>query len=94
MKMLEYNRNDISEGVDVNKTSLSKECDVCHYWYFKRICFKYETYDLMQQAMSFNNVAVVYVKRSAYRINFCYMSKNNAINILNGSNWVNKRGVL
>ena len=94
MKMLEYDRNDISEGVDVNKTSLSKECDVCHYRYFKRICFKYETHDLMQQAISFNNVAVVYVKGSAYRINFCYMSKNNAINILNGSNLVNKRGVL
>ena len=36
--MLEYDR--ISEGVDVNKTSLSKECDICHYWYFKDIGFK------------------------------------------------------
>ena len=25
----------ISEGVDVNKTNLSKECDICHYWYNK-----------------------------------------------------------
>ena len=33
--MLEYNRIDISEGIDVNKTNLSKECDICHYWYFK-----------------------------------------------------------
>ena len=29
--MLEYDRIDISEGVDVNKTNLSKECDICHY---------------------------------------------------------------
>ena len=29
--MLYYNRNDISEGVDVNKTSTSKDCTVCHY---------------------------------------------------------------
>ena len=29
--MLEYNRIDISEGVDVNKTNLLKECDTCHY---------------------------------------------------------------
>ena len=29
--MLEYNRIDISEVVDVNKTSLSKEYDICHY---------------------------------------------------------------
>ena len=30
--MLEFDRIDISEEIDVNKTSLSKECDICHYW--------------------------------------------------------------
>ena len=39
--MLEYDRIDISEKIDANKTSLLKECDICHYWYFKDICFKY-----------------------------------------------------
>ena len=98
--MLEYERIDISEGIDVNKTNLSKECDICHYWYFKDIGFKYEPYlcngchDLMQKAMSFNNVAIVYVKENAYRIHFWYMSKDDAINIMNGSNLVDKRGVL
>ena len=29
--MLEYNRIDISEGVGINKTNASKECDICHY---------------------------------------------------------------
>ena len=29
--MLEYDRIDISEGIDVNNTSLPKECDICHY---------------------------------------------------------------
>ena len=48
----------------------------------------------MQKAMSFNNVATVYVKGSAYRINFWHMSKNDAINIMNGSNLTDKRGVL
>ena len=33
--MLEYDRIDISEGIDVNKTNLLKESDICHYWYFK-----------------------------------------------------------
>ena len=32
--MLENDRVDISEGVDVNKTNLSKECELCHYWFF------------------------------------------------------------
>ena len=95
--MLEYDRIDISEGIDVNKSNLSKECDICHYWYFKDVGFKYLLYlcndchDLMQKAMSFNNIAIVYVKGSAYRINFCYMSKYDAINITNGSNSVDKR---
>ena len=98
--MLEYNRTNISEGIDVNKTSFSKECDICHYCYFKNIGFKYESFlcngchNLMQKAMSFNNVAIVYVKGSAYRIHFWYMSKDDAINIMNGSNLVDKRGVL
>ena len=63
--MLEYDRIDISEEIDVNKTSASKECDIFHYWYFKDIGFKYEPYlcngchDLMQKAMSFNDVAII-----------------------------------
>ena len=44
--------------------------------------------------MSFNNVAIVYVKGSAYRIHFWYMSKNDAINIMNGSILLDKRGFL
>ena len=44
--------------------------------------------------MSFNNAAIVYVKETAYRIRFWYMSKDDAINIMNCSNLVDKRGVL
>ena len=44
--------------------------------------------------MRFNNVAIASFKGNAYRINFWYMSKNDAINIINGSNLVDKRGVL
>ena len=98
--MLEYDRIDSSEGVDVNKTNFSKECDICHYWYFKDIGFKYELYlwncchDLMQKAMSFNNVAIVCVKGIAYRIHFWYMSQDDAINIMNGSILADTRSAL
>ena len=44
--------------------------------------------------MGFNNIAVVYIKESAYRIHFSYMRKDDAINIMNGSNLFDKRGVL
>ena len=79
--MLEYDRIDISEGIDI-KTSALKECDICHYWYFKDVGFKYEPYlcngcrDLMQKAICFNDVAIVYAKGGAYRIHFWYMSKH------------------
>ena len=51
-------------------------------------------YDLMQKAMSFNNAAIVYVKRSAYIIYFWYMGKDDTINIINNSNLVDKMSVL
>ena len=93
--MLEYERIDISEGINLNKTSASKECDTCHYWYFSDKNFKYEPYvcngchELMQKTVNFNDV----IKRSDYRIYFWYMSKIDAINLLNDSVLDNK-GVL
>ena len=30
--LLYFDRIDVSEKIDVNKTSASKECDICHYW--------------------------------------------------------------
>ena len=48
----------------------------------------------MQKAVSFNNVAIVYVKGSVYRIHFWYMSKDDAINVMNNSSLIDKVGVL
>ena len=42
IKMLRYQKIDISEGIDINKTNASKECEFCHYWFFKDIGFKFE----------------------------------------------------
>ena len=70
------------------KTNESIEYDICHYWYFLDKVFKYEPYlcngchDLMQQAINFNNVAIVSVKGSNYRIHFWYLSKNDAIDLM------------
>ena len=66
--MLEYDRIDISEEIDVNKTNLSKECDICHYCDFKNIGFKCEPYlcngyhDLMQKGISLI-ILLVYILR-------------------------------
>ena len=90
--MLKYNRRNISGRIDVNETNASKECNICHYWYFLDKSFKYESYlcngchDLMQKAMNFHDIAIVSVKGSDYRIHFWYTSKDDAINIMKNSN--------
>ena len=98
--MLEYDKIDISEGIDINKTKAPKECDICGYWYFLDKNFNYEQYlcsgcnDLMQKATSFDDVAIVSSKGNDYRIHFWYMSKNDAISIMNNSNLNEKTGLL
>ena len=98
--MLEDDRMDISERIDINKTNASKKCKICHCWYFNDIGFKYEAHlcndchGLLQKAVSFNNIAIVYIKGSAYRINFWYISKEDAINMMNNSSLIDKMGVL
>ena len=99
--MLEYDRIDISDGIDVNKSSdKSKECDICHYWCFLNKNFTYQAHlcngclDLMQKATSFNDVAMASIKGSDYRIHFGYMSKDDAISIMHNSNLNDKTGTL
>ena len=41
IRLLQYKRIDISERIDVDKTSTSKECMLCHYWYFENICHNF-----------------------------------------------------
>ena len=89
--MLEYDRKDISEDIDINKTSASKECDIDLFWYFLDKNFSYEPYlcnechDLMQKAMNFNDIAIISIKGNDYRIHFWYMSKDEAISVMHNS---------
>ena len=99
--MLEYDRIDISEGIDINKSNdKSKECGICHCWYFLDQNFSYQPHlcngcdGLMQKAMSFNDVAIVSIKGNNYRTHFWYISKDGAINIIHNSNLIDKKGTL
>ena len=71
--MLRYQKIDVSEGIDVNKTSASKECELCHYWFFKDVGFKFEEYvcnrchDLLTMAYSSKNIAILSAKRVTFR---------------------------
>ena len=44
--------------------------------------------------MCFNYVAIVYVKGNAYRTYFWGISKDDVINIMNGSNLIDKMSIL
>ena len=80
-KMLEYDRIDISEGIDINKTNKSKECILCHYCYFLYNNFSYgpylcdSCYYTMQKSVEFRNIAIVHVRESSYRVYFLDRSK-------------------
>ena len=97
--MLEYDRIYISEGIDIKKTNASKEFKIVNYRYLKGIGFKYDPHlcngchGLMKKLLVLI-ILLLYVKGIAYRIQFWYMSKDDVINIMNGSNLVDKRGVL
>ena len=36
---------DVSEGIDINKTSKSKVCNICHYLHFLNYSFKFQPDD-------------------------------------------------
>ena len=98
--MLEFDKIDISEGSDINKTNSSKKCDIYHYWYFLDKGFKYKPYlcngchDLMQKARNFNDVSIVSIKGSYYRIHFLYTSKDDSRNIMKNSDLNEKSRLL
>ena len=98
--MPEYDRIDVSEGIDVNKTSASKECDICHYWYFSDKGFRFKSYfcnvchNLLQKAIQFNDAAIFSMKGNVYRIHFWYMSRDDAINIMKNYDLSKKSGLL
>ena len=71
--MLYFHRIDASEGIDVNKTSASKACDICHYWYFLNYSFKSQPnvcnrcHNLLMMSMNLSDIAILNIKGSDYR---------------------------
>ena len=97
--MLQYEKIDASEGIDVNKTSASKECELCHYWFFKDVGFKFEEqvcnrcHDLLTIAHSLRNIVTMSAKLATLRCLLIGISKNEALKKLNNS-VTYERGVL
>ena len=66
--MLYFNKIDVSVGIDVNKTSASTECDICHYWYFLNKGFKFQPnicnrcHDLLMMSINLSDIAMLNIK--------------------------------
>ena len=88
--MIHYNRINLSEGIDVAKSNNSKECIVCHYWYFNQ-GFKFQTsacnscHDLLMLCLNIKNIAIIIVKGADYCCIIHDISKSDAVDLLKNS---------
>ena len=94
--MLVYERIDISDGID--KSDESKECTLCHYWYFLDKSFSYRPYlcdgccNMTQKCNNLKNIAIIRIKKSVYRICFLLISKLETRKLMTNSNLTDKKG--
>ena len=88
---IQKKKKDLSEGIDLNKTSASKECELCHYWFLKDVGFKFEEHvcngchDFLMMTHSLKNITTLSAKGAAFRCLLMGISKNEALKKLNNS---------
>ena len=91
---------DVSEGIDSNKTSQSKECYICHYWYFldKGVMFQpdacNECHDVLMMAMNLSDIAILNIHGADYCCILNRISKSEAVNLLQKADLSLKSGTL
>ena len=85
--MIQHERFDVPKGIDLNKSNRSKECLICHYWYFNDIIYKYEPHvfkgcrDLSMMVYNLNDFMILRIKGVDYRCFVFNMSKNDGIKL-------------
>ena len=84
--MLQYQKIDVSEAINVNKASASKESDLCHYWFFKDVGFKFEEQHFCNGCREFltmgyplENIAILSAKGTTFRSILMLPSKKEAL---------------
>ena len=71
--MLQYEKDSVSEGIDINKTNTSKECMLCHNWYFKDVGFEFEPHvsnkccNVLVTACELRDIAILNVNGVDFR---------------------------
>ena len=85
--MLYYDRIDISEANDLAKSNKSKECMICHYWFFNHE-FKFQDSacngwnDLTMLGVHISDIAIINIKNVDYRFIVHNISKSEAVKLL------------
>ena len=99
--MLEYNRIDIFEGIDIKKCKeTSRECSLCKFYYFLDKNFKYGPYlcdgcyDMSMKAVSMENLAIINHNGNHYSVNFAFRSKKVAYNLIKNAIIMGEKGTL
>ena len=99
--MLEYDRIDISEGIDGNKNKyMSRKCSLCNFYYFLDKTFRYGPflcngcYDMPLKAVSMQNLTIINYNGNHYRVNFALISKKDAYNLIKNATIIDKMGTL
>ena len=99
--MLEYDRIDISEGIDIKKCKeTSKECNLCKFYYFLDKNFSHGPclcdgcYDMSRKAISMKNLAIINHNGNHYHVNFTLMSKKDEYNLIKNAVIIDEKGTL
>ena len=99
--MLYYDRINVFQRINVNKTSASEKCNICHYWYFLNYSFKFQPNVYARDAMIYkmmsitlSDIAILNIKGSDYRCIISLISKNEAIKLLQNADLTEKNGTL
>ena len=99
--MLECDRIDISEGIDITKCKeTSRECSLCKFYHFLDKNFNYGPYlyngcyDMSLKAISIKNLAIINHNGNHYRVNFAFISKKDASNLIKNAAIIDKKGTL
>ena len=80
--MLQYEKIDVSVGIDVNKRSSSKECMLSHYWFFKDVGLKFEEH-VCNGCHDLLTMAIFIAKGATFRCILWGISRNEVLRRLN-----------
>ena len=94
--MLEYDKINISEGIDINKCEkTSRECSLCEFYYFKYGQYLCDgCYGMFMKTVSSQNLTIINHNGNYYRVIFAFITKKDAYNLIKNAVILGEKGTL